>query len=62
MDFGEQVAAGDADAARDLIAGYQTAFDAATAVLPDHPDEAPVQAWLLRVRARFYPPTDKGHR
>lgn len=54
LDFGEQVAAGNIDVARDLMAGYEAAFDAATTVLPDQPDEQVVEEWLLRVRAHFY--------
>ncbi|MGW3152756.1 nucleotidyltransferase domain-containing protein [Streptomyces sp. NPDC001089] len=54
-DFGDQVAA-DSEAARPLLAEYEAAFDANQSVLPDRPDEAAVEAWLLRVRAHFYRP------
>ena len=54
LDFGEQVADGNIDVARDLMAGYEAAFDAATTVLPDQPDETVVEAWLRWVRAAFY--------
>ncbi|MFJ3670606.1 DNA polymerase beta superfamily protein [Streptomyces sp. NPDC090106] len=53
--FGERVAA-DPSAARPLLARYETAFDETRPALPDEPDEAAVEAWLLRVRARFYTP------
>ncbi|MEU6374918.1 nucleotidyltransferase domain-containing protein [Streptomyces sp. NPDC046909] len=52
-DFGEQVAA-DAAAARPVMAHYEKAFDETRTALPDQPDEAAVEAWLLRVRAHFY--------
>jgi hypothetical protein len=55
LDFGEQVAGGRVDVARDLMRGYEAAFDAADSVLPDQPDEAVVDDWLLRVRAHYYP-------
>ncbi|MET9122993.1 nucleotidyltransferase domain-containing protein [Streptomyces sp. NPDC004528] len=54
-DFGDQVAA-DSEAARPLLAEYEAAFDANRSVLPNQPDEAAVEAWLLRVRAHFYRP------
>jgi predicted nucleotidyltransferase len=55
LDFGEQVAAGHIDVARDLMAGYEAAFDAADTVLPDQPDERVVEDWLLRVREHYLP-------
>ncbi|MER8220454.1 nucleotidyltransferase domain-containing protein [Streptomyces sp. NPDC094143] len=51
--FGERVAA-DPSAAEPLLERYVDAFRAGPTVLPDEPDEAPVEAWLHRVRARFY--------
>lgn len=54
-EFGERVAA-DASVARPLLAYYEKAFDETPTVLPDRPDEAPVEAWLHRVRAHFYAP------
>lgn len=54
-EFGERVAA-DAAVARPLLAYYEKAFDETRTVLPDHPDEAAVEAWLHRVRASFYAP------
>ncbi|GGY06992.1 nucleotidyltransferase domain-containing protein [Streptomyces djakartensis] len=52
--FGERVAA-DPSAALPLLRQYETAFDSGPTVLPEEPDEAPVEAWLRRVRADFYP-------
>ncbi|WP_329214833.1 nucleotidyltransferase domain-containing protein [Streptomyces sp. NBC_01485] len=52
-DFGERVAA-DSAAARPLLAECEAAFDEKHSVLPDRPDEAVVETWLLGVRARFY--------
>jgi predicted nucleotidyltransferase len=54
LDFGERVAAGDLDHARSVMAGYEAAFDEKPSVLPDEPDRAIVQDWLLRVRATYY--------
>ncbi|MCD7445120.1 nucleotidyltransferase domain-containing protein [Streptomyces lincolnensis] len=51
--FGERVAA-DPAAALPVLRHYETAFDETRTVLPDQPDEAPVEAWLRRVRAHFY--------
>lgn len=53
--FGEKVAAGDIAAARDLIAEYEAAFDAARTPLPDRPDEEAVERWLLAVRRAYLP-------
>ena len=52
-DFGEQVAA-DSQAAVPLLSKYEAAFNENRPALPDRPDEAAVEAWLLRVRANFY--------
>lgn len=38
-----------------LLAAAQKRFDSITSVLPEEPDEATVERWLQRVRARFYP-------
>ncbi|MEU6353273.1 nucleotidyltransferase domain-containing protein [Streptomyces sp. NPDC047072] len=51
--FGESVAA-DPTVARSLLAHYETVFAETRSVLPEHPDEAPAEAWLRRVRAHFY--------
>ncbi|WUR85208.1 hypothetical protein OG967_43815 [Streptomyces phaeochromogenes] len=53
--FGEQVAA-DAMAALPLLQHYESAFDETRSALPEQPDEAPVEAWLRRVRAHHYTP------
>ena len=52
--FGEEVAA-NPDAAVPLLSRFEDAFHTTRSVLPDQPDEAAAQAWLLRVRAAFYP-------
>ncbi|TCR20120.1 hypothetical protein EV578_10759 [Streptomyces sp. BK205] len=51
--FGDSVAA-DPSRARSLLAHYESAFAESRSALPDRPDETPVEAWLLRVRAEFY--------
>lgn len=53
--FGERVLA-DPSAALPLLRYYETAFDETRTVLPEQPDEAPVEAWLHRVREAFYAP------
>ncbi|GHE60710.1 MULTISPECIES: nucleotidyltransferase domain-containing protein [Streptomyces] len=50
--FGERVAA-DPAVAEPLLRHYEDAFAATRTVLPAQPDEAPVEAWLRRVRARL---------
>lgn len=52
-DFGERVAA-DPDAALPLLRYYEAAFDTSATVLPDQPDESAAEAWLRRVRERFW--------
>ncbi|MGW5616066.1 nucleotidyltransferase domain-containing protein [Streptomyces sp. NPDC003877] len=59
--FGERVAA-DPSAAQPLLRQYEDAFGTSPTVLPGEPDEAPVEAWLLRVRAQFYPAADSAAR
>jgi hypothetical protein len=49
-EFGERVAGGDVQAARDLIAAFEGKFDHARTVLPDRPNEAAVERWLQAVR------------
>jgi uncharacterized protein len=53
LDFGEQVASGDIEAARGLMASYEADFDAVRSPLPDRPDEEAVERWLLRVRRAY---------
>jgi uncharacterized protein len=51
--FGQEVAA-NAEAALPMLQEFEEAFATTRSVLPDHPDQAPVEAWLRRVRAHFY--------
>ena len=51
--FGEQVAK-DPEAARPFMAEAGARFDAARSVLPEEPDSAAVEDWLLRVRREFW--------
>ncbi|NKQ25524.1 nucleotidyltransferase domain-containing protein [Streptomyces galbus] len=50
---GEQAAAAPG-AAEPLLRRFETAFAETRSALPDHPDEAPAEAWLRRVRHAFY--------
>jgi hypothetical protein len=54
LDFGDQVAGGDIEQARNLLAEAAEEFDGTASPLPDRPDEAPAEAWLQRVRAAYY--------
>lgn len=56
LDFGERVAGGDIEHARSVMGAYEAAFDEKPSVLPDEPDRAVVEDWLLRVRATFFEP------
>ncbi|WP_405116664.1 nucleotidyltransferase domain-containing protein [Micromonospora sp. NBC_01405] len=58
--FGERVAGGELDEARALIADAERDFDAVRTPLPDRPDEATVERWLLDVRAAHLPPELTG--
>lgn len=49
--FGDEVAGGDINLARSHIAAYELLFDQCSTPLPDRPDEAAVERWLLAVRA-----------
>jgi uncharacterized protein len=51
--FGEQVAE-DAKAAAPFLAEAEVRFREAKSALPDEPDTAPAEAWLLRVRKQFW--------
>lgn len=53
LTFGEQVAAGDLDVARDALDEAEVRFNDAVTVLPDKPNEAVVEAWLHKVRSAF---------
>lgn len=56
--FGANVAAGDTDYARRVLADYEYAFSNTKTVLPDRPDTAAVEDWLHTVRAEFYVPRE----
>jgi predicted nucleotidyltransferase len=51
LDFGDEVAGGNLDRARDLLARAEEDFDRISSPLPDEPDEAVVDDWLRSVRA-----------
>lgn len=54
-DFGEQVAAGNLDVARQALAQAEATFNVDHTPLPDRPDETAVERWLLAVRATYLP-------
>ncbi|MBQ0891622.1 nucleotidyltransferase domain-containing protein [Micromonospora sp. U56] len=54
--FGERVAGGALDEAEALVAAAQRDFDTSRTPLPERPDEATVEDWLLDVRAAHLPP------
>jgi predicted nucleotidyltransferase len=49
--FGDQVADGDIDAAKNMVSVYEDLFNSNRSVLPDRPDETAVEKWLQTVRA-----------
>lgn len=51
-EFGDRVALGDIQLARDALREAEAVFGG-PGVLPEHPDEAAAEAWLLRVRREF---------
>jgi len=53
FDFGEQVAA-DPSVAEPLLAHAEELFRSEPTALPDEPDVAAVEEWLLAVRAHYY--------
>ena len=53
-DFGEKVAAGDLDLARNQLALAELFFSTQKTSLPEHPDEGPAEAWLQKVRREYY--------
>jgi hypothetical protein len=53
LDSGDQVAAGDIDAARAFLADAETSFAAIRSPLREFPERGAAEAWLRRVR-RFY--------
>jgi hypothetical protein len=52
--FGEVVAL-DPAAAEEELGVYRAKFTAATSALPEAPDAAPIEEWLLKVRRVFFP-------
>jgi predicted nucleotidyltransferase len=56
--FGERVAAGDVDHARQVLANYEEAFNALRTPLPERPDEATVDSWLRAVRRAHWDGAD----
>lgn len=54
IETGDMIAA-NKELALPILAGMKERFDSAKSVLPEEPDEATVERWLQRVRARFYP-------
>jgi len=52
--FGDDVAAGDLEAGRRVIAWAEHIFDTSRTPLPEKPDETAVEAWLQEVRRAHY--------
>ena len=52
--FGEQVAAGDLQAAKDEISSAERWIDSIPPALPEKPDYAAAEEWLLDVRKEFW--------
>jgi predicted nucleotidyltransferase len=52
--FGDNVAAGNLEAGRGVIAWAEHIFDTSKTPLPERPDEATVEAWLQEVRREHY--------
>lgn len=50
--FGERVAAGDVECAREALATAERVFDRMHTKLPERPDEAAAERWLRRVRLK----------
>lgn len=55
-EFGDAVAGGDIQIARDLLDKAKRDMDTAKSPLPELPDTAPIEAWLLRVRQAHWDP------
>lgn len=53
-DFGDAVADGDIELARRMLELYEDKFNRATTVLPEKPDYAAANDWLLRVRLLYW--------
>ena len=56
LHFGEQVAAGNIDTARQMMFRYEHLFDNTPTALPPAPCRSVVQDWLVKVRAAHYAP------
>lgn len=54
FEFGQRVGAGDVEAAQWVMHRAELTFGRVATVLPENPDEAAVEAWLLDVRAAHY--------
>lgn len=52
--FGERVASGDIEAARSMIATYESRFDRMSSPLGDRPDEERIELWLRAVRHAYW--------
>jgi hypothetical protein len=53
-DFGDQVAAGDIDAAKAFLADAEVSFAAIRSPLREYPDKAAAEAWLRKVRRAYW--------
>lgn len=51
--FGDAVAAGDLDVARDELSGTEQILDCSWSELPERPNEGAVEAWLRKVRLTY---------
>jgi uncharacterized protein len=58
--FGDDVAAGDIDAGRRVIAWAEEVFDTSRTPLPEKPDEGAVEFWLQMVRRKHYKHYEMG--
>lgn len=53
-EFGERIESGEVDLAEAKLASMEMHFNNTPCVLPDEPDEAPIEDWLRRVRKYYY--------
>jgi predicted nucleotidyltransferase len=51
--FGEDVAGGDIEKAKNMLANYERLFEETKTRLPEEPDSRVVEDWLLKVRRSF---------
>lgn len=54
IEFGEEVSAGNLRLAADTLSLYKEMFKNITCALPENPNPAPIEEWLLKVRNEFY--------